>query len=216
MGFFHFVKKHDRIRLPADCLRQLAAFLIAYISGRRPNQAGYGIFLHILAHVKAYHIILIVKKAGSQRFGQLSLAHARGAEEKEGTNRLTGILDAGFGADNRLRNLGHAFLLPNDTPVELFIQMEGLITLTLCKLGHRDARPAGDNFGNFLIADILMHQTKFLVLYLLFFHFQLALQLWLLAILKLSCFFQIIVLLGFSDFPMYGLQLFPQPLHPLH
>ena len=63
MCFFHLIKEDYGIRFPADCLRQLTTFIIAYISRRCSNQTGNGIFLHILAHIETDHIGFIIEKA---------------------------------------------------------------------------------------------------------------------------------------------------------
>ena len=83
MGFLNLVKEHDAVGLPADCFRQLAPFLIAHISGRRPDQPGYGIFLHILAHINPHHIILVIKQRCRQGFGQFRLTHAGRPQEQK-------------------------------------------------------------------------------------------------------------------------------------
>ncbi len=53
MGFFDFIKKHDCIRCLADCIGQQAAFFIADISGRRPDQTAHSMLFLIFAHVEA-------------------------------------------------------------------------------------------------------------------------------------------------------------------
>ena len=65
--------------MPAHRLGQLAAFLVAHVSGRGSHQSGYGIFLHILGHIDPNHIPLVVKQGLSQRLGKLGFAHAGGA-----------------------------------------------------------------------------------------------------------------------------------------
>ena len=73
---FDFVKQHHRIGLSAHGLGQLAALLVAHVSRRRSDQAGHGEFLHVLAHVDAYHGLLVVKQRLCQRLGQLGFAYA--------------------------------------------------------------------------------------------------------------------------------------------
>ena len=63
MGLFHLVEEDDRVRLAADRFGQLAALLIADVSGRRPDQAGHREFLHIFAHIDPDHVLLVVEEA---------------------------------------------------------------------------------------------------------------------------------------------------------
>ncbi len=75
MRFFHFIKQHNRIGPSSYGFRKLSAFIVSDISGRRPNQAGNGIFLHILGHIQAHHIAFVVKKAFRQRLGKLGFPY---------------------------------------------------------------------------------------------------------------------------------------------
>ena len=57
MGLLNFVKKDDGIRMPANGLCQLSAFLITDISRRRSNKARDCMLFHILGHINSHHII---------------------------------------------------------------------------------------------------------------------------------------------------------------
>ena len=80
---FDLIEQHDGVRLAAHGLGELAALVVADVSGRRADQARDGEFLHVLGHVDAHHAALIVKQALGQRLGQFRLADARRAEEQE-------------------------------------------------------------------------------------------------------------------------------------
>ena len=173
VGLLHLIKQHHAVRFPADRLGQLAALVVAYISWRRANQPGHGMFLHVLTHIDTHHIALIVKQAFRQRLGQLRLTDSGRTQEQEGTDWLRRVLDTRFGTDNGLRHLLHAFVLTNHPLGQHVIQMQGLTPLTLRQLRHRYPGPSGDNSGNLLVRHTLMHQTQILALHLLFFRRQL-------------------------------------------
>ena len=53
MRFFHFVQQNHAVRFAAHLLGQIAALLIAHISGRRANQPRNAVFFHIFRHINA-------------------------------------------------------------------------------------------------------------------------------------------------------------------
>ncbi|MNC42704.1 hypothetical protein D3C75_915270 [compost metagenome] len=83
MGFFHLVQQHHGIRLAADRFRELAAFLIPYITRRRTDEAGNTVLLHILRHINADHAVFAVKERYRQRFRQLRLPDTGRPQEQE-------------------------------------------------------------------------------------------------------------------------------------
>ncbi len=60
------VEQDDLIGPPAHGLGQRAALFIADIAGRRADQPGDGVLLHVFAHVDADHGVLVVE----QEFGE--------------------------------------------------------------------------------------------------------------------------------------------------
>ena len=78
MRFFNLVKQHHAVGAAAHGLGQLAAFLVADIAGRRAQQAGNSVLLHIFGHVKAQQGFLTAEPAFGQCAGQLRFAHAGG------------------------------------------------------------------------------------------------------------------------------------------
>ena len=52
-----FVEEDDRIRLPADRLRQLAAFFITNVAGRSADQPRNTVLLHVFIHNVALKIL---------------------------------------------------------------------------------------------------------------------------------------------------------------
>ena len=210
MGLLHLVKEHHGVGFSPHGLRQLAALVVAHISGRRSDEPGHGVLLHVLAHVDADHIVLIVEQRLRQGLGQLRLAHAGGAQEQEGADGLGGILDARLGAENGLRHLLHALVLADHPLVEQFVQMKGLAALALRQLRHRNVSPLGHNAGDLVLGHTLVHQAQILVLHPLLLLIQLFLQLRQFAVLQLRRLVQVISLLGLLDLPVHLLDLLPQ------
>jgi hypothetical protein len=84
MGFFDLIEKDHGIRVASDRLSELAAFLMADIARRGANEAGHTVWLHVLAHVDANHILFGIEELLAQGLGQLSLADSSRTKEEEG------------------------------------------------------------------------------------------------------------------------------------
>src|SRR5208282_2855819 len=80
---FDFVEEQNGIGPAPHQFGQLAAFLIAPVSGGRPDQPRHRVLLHVFRHVDAQHGALVVKEKLRQSASQFRFAHARGAEEQE-------------------------------------------------------------------------------------------------------------------------------------
>ena len=216
MGFLNLIEQYNRVGMSPDCFCQLATLLISYISGRRSDQTGYGVFLHILTHIDTHHILFIIEQAGCQCLCKLCLTNTGRSKEQEGTNRFGWILDACFGTDNRIRYLLHTFILTDNPFMEFFVQMEGFISLTLRQFCHRNTGPAGNDSCNLFICYAFMYQRQVFILNLLFLVLQLLLQLRQTAILKLCCFLQVIPLLGSLNLFVHILDLLTEFREILH
>ena len=80
---FDFVKEHDGVRAATDRFGELAAFLVADVSRRGPDQTSHGVTLHVLRHVDADHRVLVIEKVFGQRTRQLGLPHTGRSHEDE-------------------------------------------------------------------------------------------------------------------------------------
>ena len=98
MRFFDFIEQHNRVGPASNLLGELAAFFVADVSGRGANQAGDGVFLHVLGHVNADQGMLIIKKEFRQSAGKFGFADAGGTEKDEGADGALGIAETGTGA----------------------------------------------------------------------------------------------------------------------
>ena len=207
MCFFDLIEKYNRVRFPSDCFCQLSAFIVSNISRRSSDQSGHGIFLHVLTHINTHHIVLIIKQTLGKCFGKLCLTYTCRSKEQEGTDWFGRILNTCFRTDDRFCNKLNTLILSNDTFVQFICKVKCLISLTLVQFGYWDSCPSGDNPCDLIICYRLMNKGKVFCFYLLFFLFQLFLQLWKSSILKLSCLIQVILSLGFLDFLVHLLDL---------
>jgi hypothetical protein len=71
MRLLDLVQQHHRVRLAADGLGQLAALVVADVAGRRADQPGHGMLLHVLRHVDLDHRVLVAEQELGQRARQL-------------------------------------------------------------------------------------------------------------------------------------------------
>ena len=75
-----------------------AALLEADVSGRRADQPGHRVLLHVLAHVVADELVAEMKR---ELLGELGLADAGRAGEQEAAGRPIGLAEAGARALDR-------------------------------------------------------------------------------------------------------------------
>ena len=107
MRLLDLVEQHHLIGPAAHRFGERAALLVAHIAGRRADEPGDRVLLHVFRHVEAHQRRLVVEQERRQRLGQLGLADACGAEEHERAHRPVRILQAGAGAAHRGRDRVH-------------------------------------------------------------------------------------------------------------
>ena len=214
MGLFDLIEQNDRVRVAADRFGQLAALLIADISRRRSDQSGHRVLLHVLAHVDAHHVVLVVEQGLCQGLGQLGLADAGRAEEQEGTDRPVRVGDAGARAQDGLADQAYRLVLPDHVLVQDVLHVQQLLPLALHDSGDRDAGPLADHLGNLLLGDLVAQQVGLLCLLgQLLLLFQFGFELRQLAVFELRCLVQVIFALGALDLAADLLDLLAQLLH---
>ena len=81
------VEQDDRVGPAAHRLGELAALVVADVAGRRADQARHRVLLHVLGHVDADHVRLVVEQEVGERARQLGLADAGRAQEEERADR---------------------------------------------------------------------------------------------------------------------------------
>src|SRR5262245_6300338 len=154
VGLLDLVQKDDRVRLPADGLGQLAAFVVADVARGRADEPGHGVLLHVLRHVDLDHRVLVAEQELGERAGELRLPDTRGAEEDERAGRALRILDPGPRAADRLGDGDDRLVLADDALVELVLHPDQPLRLGLGQLEDRDPRPHRDDVGDLLLADL--------------------------------------------------------------
>ena len=92
MRLFDLIEQDNRVRFPANRLRQLSTLIVTHISRRRTDQTSRAEFLLILTHIDTGHHILVIEQILGQRLGQLRLTHTGSTEEDERTDRSFRIL----------------------------------------------------------------------------------------------------------------------------
>ena len=91
MSLFYFVKQDDGVWLRANLIGQLTALIVTNIAGRRTNQTGHRVLLHVLGHIQTNHGVFIPKDCLSQRFAQLCFTNTGWTQEDKGTGRTLRI-----------------------------------------------------------------------------------------------------------------------------
>ena len=163
MRLLHLVEQDDAVRVPAHGLGELAALVVAHVSGRRADEALHGELLHVLGHVDADERTLVVKEALGERLGELGLAHAGGAEEEETANRPVGVGETRPAAAHGRGDGGDRLVLADDALVELVLEVLELVHLALHHLRDGHAGPGGHDLGDLLARDLLLEQPALLL-----------------------------------------------------
>ena len=154
------VEQHHRIGPAAHGLGELTAFLVTHVARRRADQPRHGVLLHVLAHVDAGQRALVVEQPGGQRLGQLRLAHAGGAQEDEGPERLFRVGQSALVAADGVGDRRDRVVLADHPVAEDALQLQQPPALALQHLGDRDARPLRDDGGDVLLGHLLPQQAR--------------------------------------------------------
>src|SRR4051794_64416 len=207
VGLLDLVGQHDAVRPPAHRLGELAALVVADISGRRSDQPGHGVLLHVLRHVDADHRLLGVEHELGERSRQLGLADAGGADEHEGADRAVGVLEPGARAAQRVGHGLDSLVLPDHAVVQALLHVDQLLDLALEQLRDRDAGPLGHDLGHVLVVDLLLEEAAAVGVGRLLRRRERLLEVGDLAILELGGALQVGVALGALDLALGAIEL---------
>jgi hypothetical protein len=150
---FDLVEQHDRERLASHGLGELAALLVAHVTGRRPDQTAHRVLLHVLAHVELDERPLVPEEELRERLGELGLPDAGGPEEDERPARPLGVLEACPRPADRSGQRLDGVVLPDHAVVQLLLHPEQLGRLLLGELVDGDPRPVGKDLRDHLLVD---------------------------------------------------------------
>ena len=159
MSLFNLVKENNTVRLPTHSLRQLTTLLVPYISGRSSYQPGDRIFLHVLTHINANDIILVVKQSFCKRLRKLRLADSGWTQKQKRTDGLRRGFDASLRSQNRVGHSPDTFILSDHSLVKLSFQAQNFRPLSLCQFCHWNPCPAGDNTRDLIVCHTFMNQA---------------------------------------------------------
>ena len=121
VGLLDLVEQHDRERLAAHGLGELATLVVADVARGRADEAADRVLLHVLGHVEADQRRLVAEQELGERLGQLGLADTGWAEEDERAARTLRVLQAGPGTADRPAHGLDAVFLTDDALVELVL-----------------------------------------------------------------------------------------------
>ena len=160
MGFFNFIQQQHAVRLAAHRFGQVAAFLVAHITGRCTDEPRDRMLFHELAHVDPDQMVFAVEHETGQGFAQLGFTHTRRPEKQEGAGRSIRIGQARTRAAYGVGNGGNGLVLPDHALVQFGLHNQQLVALALHQLGHRDAGGPCHHFGDFLRAHLCAQQLR--------------------------------------------------------
>ncbi len=166
VGLLDLVEEHHAVGAPPHGLGELAALLVAHVARRRPDHAGHGVPLLVLAHVQPHHGLLVVEQELGQGAGQLGLAHTRGAQEDKAADGPVGVLKARASATHGIGHGLHRLVLVHHPLVQSLLHVHQLLDLALQQPGDGDARPAGDHLGDVLGVYLLLEEALSLAQFL--------------------------------------------------
>ena len=83
MRLLDLVEENHAVRLATHRFCELAALVVADVTGRRADEPRDGVFLHVFAHVEPDHVLFAVEHRLSQRAGEFGFADAGRAEKNE-------------------------------------------------------------------------------------------------------------------------------------
>ena len=148
VGLLDLVEEHHGVRTAPHGLGELAALVVAHVSGRGAHELAHGELLHELAHVKGDERLLGAKEELGETLGQLGLAHARRAQEDERAAGATRVLERRAAAADGARHGAHGLVLADDALVQHALAAQELGGLGLGEVGDRHARDGGDHVGD--------------------------------------------------------------------
>ena len=151
MGLFDFVQQHHAVRLAADPFAELTALFVSHVSGRRADEPGDAVLLHIFTHVDAHDIILRVEEILRQGACQAGLTHAGRAKEEECADGPVRVLEAGAAPLDCTAYGFHGLVLADDAAFQAALHLHQAVAFRLRDLVHGNARHLGNHRGDIFI-----------------------------------------------------------------
>ena len=147
------VEQHNRVRVTAHSLGELAALVMAHVTRRATDELGDLELAAELRHVKADERVLAAKEVLGERLGELSLARAGGAQEDKATAGATRVLERRAAAAHGLGDGLDGLVLADNAGLEHAFGLQQATALALGERGNRHARGHGHDVGNLTHVD---------------------------------------------------------------
>ena len=142
------VEQHDRVRVTANSLGELAALVVAHIARGATDELGDLELTAKLRHIEADERVLAAKEILGERLGELGFARAGGAQEDKAAAGATRVLERRAAAAHGLGNGLDGLVLTDDARLEHAFGLQQAAALALGERGHRHARGHGHDVGN--------------------------------------------------------------------
>ncbi len=162
MSLLDFIQQDDTVRLSAHRFRQLAAFFVTDIAGRRTNEAGHRMFFHVFGHVKTNQGALVVKQKLGKRFSQFGFPDACRPQENKRSDGASGFFQPGPGAANRLRHSGNSLVLSNYPVMEEIFHPQEFFGFAFHQARHGNPGPAANDFRNIGFINLFFQKHRIL------------------------------------------------------
>ncbi len=158
MCLLYLIKEHHCIRSPSHGFGELSTFIMADVTRRCTYHTGNCVLLHILGHVDAYYVVLVIEEFSRKGFGKFCLTYAGRSQEYEASNGSLWIFDTCISTDHRISYCLYSFFLAYDALVQVLFDMHKFLTLSFQKLGDRDLRPDRNDICNILFTHFFAQQ----------------------------------------------------------
>ena len=152
VGFFDFVEQNDAVGLAPNFFGQLAAVIIAHITGWRTDQLADRMRLHEFGHVQPNHGIFAFKHGFGDSFDQLGLADT-GRSDKDERCRLVLFPESRPIPANGAGQRRNSLMLSDQALMQTVFQIQKLVGLGFADALHGNAGPHLHNLGDIFGCD---------------------------------------------------------------
>ena len=148
MRLLDLVEQHDRVRVTANSLGELAALVVAHIARGATDELGDLELTAKLRHIEANERVLAAKEILGERLSELGLACAGGTKEDKATTGTTRVLERRAAAAHGLGDGLDGLVLADNAGLEHAFGLQQATALALGERGNRHARGHGHDVGN--------------------------------------------------------------------
>ena len=150
MSFLDLVHQQHAVRVPGDGFGQQTALVEPHVAGRRADQPGHGVPLHIFGHVEAHQLHA---HGQGQLPGDFGLAHAGRSVEQERTHGTHLVAEAGARHLDGGRQGADGGVLAEDDQLQVALQVAEDIPVGSRNALRRNSRHPGHDVLDAFDAD---------------------------------------------------------------